>query len=183
VYGSVRDGRLGIRLVKYLDRKLQHRGHHVVTVDPQVFELPILERRLTDYEVGAAPSAVEQVGDIFWSADAFLFVTGEYNYSVPPALVNIIDHYLEAYHHKIAAVASYSYGPFGGVRALEQLRSLLAGCGLVTAPKTLPVPTVQDIFNEEGHTENARLDSWVDGFLADFEWYAGALAAARSSSG
>ena len=179
VYGSVRNGRLGIRLVRFLERKLESRGHHVVTVDPDTFRLPLLEQRMMDYDVGEAPSAVEQVGDLFDSADAFVFVTGEYNYSVPPALSNLIDHYMDQYHHKVAAMASYSYGPFAGVRAMEQLRSTLAGVGLITAPRTLPVPAIHEVFDEDGTTTRDDVDSWTDDFLADFEWYANTLTQAR----
>ena len=182
VFGSVREGRLGIRLMNFLERKLQARGHEVLAIDPLRFELPILERRLVDYEVGQAPSAVEQVGDLFASAEAFLFVTGEYNYSIPPALTNIIDHYGEQFHHKPAALASYSYGPFGGVRAMEQLRSTLSAVGLITTPRSLPVPAIHEIFSEDGTTEREDVDSWTDEFLGDLEWYASALAGARAVS-
>jgi NAD(P)H-dependent FMN reductase len=179
VFGSTRDGRLGTRLVRFLEGKLEARGHDVFVVDPLVFQLPLLERRWPDYEVGTAPSAVEQVGDIFASSDAFLFVTGEYNYSVPPALSNIIDHYVEQYQRKVAALASYSFGPFAGVRAMEQLRSLLAGVGLITVPRSFPVPAVQEVFDEDGVTTREDLESWSEEFLSDLEWYAAALASHR----
>lgn len=180
VYGSVREGRLGIRLARFLEQKLTTRGHHVLMVDPDTFQLPLLERRLADYEVGSAPSAVEQVGDLFSSAEAFVFVTGEYNYSVPPALSNIIAHFSDQFHRKPAALASYSYGPFAGVRAMEQLRSMLAGVGLVATPRSMPVPAVHDVFDDDGVTDREDIQSWADDFLADLEWYATALTSARN---
>lgn len=180
VYGSVREGRLGIRLAHFLEHRLAARGHHVLMIDPDTFQLPLLERRMVDYEVGTAPSAVEQVGDLFASAQAFVFVTGEYNYSVPPALSNIVAHYIEQFHHKPAALASYSYGPFAGVRAMEQLRSMLAGVGLITTPRSMPVPAVQNVFDEDGGTDRDDIQSWADDFLADLEWYATALSSART---
>ncbi|MFO8041662.1 MAG: NADPH-dependent FMN reductase [Alkalispirochaeta sp.] len=179
VYGSVREGRLGIRLARFLEHRMTARGHHVLMIDPETFQLPLLERRMVDYEVGTAPSAVEQVGDLFASAEAYVFVTGEYNYSVPPALSNIIAHYIEQFHHKPAALASYSYGPFAGVRAMEQLRSMLAGVGLITTPRSMPVPAVQDVFDDEGITDREDIQSWADDFVADLEWYAAALTSAR----
>lgn len=181
VYGSVREGRLGIRLARFLEQKLTTRGHHVLMIDPETFQLPLLERRLIDYEVGNAPSAVEQVGDLFASAEAYVFVTGEYNYSVPPALTNIVAHFADQFHRKPAALASYSYGPFAGVRAMEQLRSMLAGVGLVTTPRSMPVPAVQDVFDEDGVSHREDIQSWAGDFLTDLEWYASALTAARSA--
>lgn len=182
VYGSVRDGRRGIRLVQYLEHLLTERGHEVVTVDPDRFPMPLLERRLVEYEIGTAPASIEQVGDLFSSAEGFVFVTGEYNYSVPPALSNIIDHFGDEFRRKCAAIAGYSYGPYGGVRAIEQLRSMLAAVGLVTSPVSLPVATVQETLGEDGTTDRSDLDEAATRFVREFEWYTDALTSARSRS-
>ncbi len=65
---------------------------------------------------------------------------------------------------------------------MEQLRSMLAGVGLVTTPRSLPVPSVHDVFDEEGNTDREDVDQWTDTFIADLEWYASALAAARAGT-
>lgn len=57
-------------------------------------------------------------------ADGYIFVTGEYNHSMPGALKNAIDYLNKEWNNK--AVGFVSYGSAGGARAVEQLR-LVAG--------------------------------------------------------
>ena len=84
-------------------------------------------------------------------ADAFIIVSGEYNHSIPPALSNLLDHFLEEYFWRPSAIVCYSAGAFGGVRAAMQLRAMLSELGTPSIPSLLPVPRVQDAFDEEGH--------------------------------
>jgi NAD(P)H-dependent FMN reductase len=64
-----------------------------------------------------------------WSAkiasfDAFIFVTAEYNHSIPAALKNAIDYLYLEWNNKAAGFVSY--GSAGGSRAVEQLRQVMA---------------------------------------------------------
>ena len=47
------------------------------------------------------------------TADAFVFVTGEYNWGQQPGLKNLTDHFLEEWYCP-AAIASYSAGRLAG---------------------------------------------------------------------
>ena len=85
------------------------------------------------------------------AADAFIIVSGEYNHSIPPALSNLLDHFLEEYFWRPSAIVCYSAGAFGGVRAAMQLRAMLCELGTPSIPSLLPVPNVQDAFDENGH--------------------------------
>ena len=89
-------------------------------------------------------------------ADAYVVVSGEYNHSVPPALANLLDHFLEEYFRKPSAIVSYSAGSFGGVRAAVVLRSMLAEMGMSSIPSTLPIPTVQSAFDDAGAPTDPR---------------------------
>ena len=51
---------------------------------------------------------------LFRRADAFVIVTAEYNHSIPPALSNTLDHFLEEYFWRPSAIVCYSAGAFGG---------------------------------------------------------------------
>ena len=64
------------------------------------------------------------------ACDGFVFVTPEYNHSVPGVLKNAIDHLYYQWHHKAAGFVSY--GSAGGVRAVEQLRLVLAEVKVAT---------------------------------------------------
>lgn len=57
------------------------------------------------------------------SYDGFVFVTPEYNHSIPAALKNAVDYLYAEWHDKAAGFVSH--GVHGGVRAVEQLRLAL----------------------------------------------------------
>lgn len=56
--------------------------------------------------------------------DGFIFVTGEYNHSVPPALANAISFLNSEWANKAAGIVGY--GSALGVRAVEHLRAILS---------------------------------------------------------
>ena len=115
-YGSVRSERQGIKYARFLNAQLAARGHQVSFVDPLEYRLPLLDKMHKEYPVGAAPDPLPELADIIRSADGFMIVSGEYNHSIPPALTNLLDHFLEEWFWRPSAIACYSAGAFGGVR-------------------------------------------------------------------
>ncbi|QTG79421.1 NADPH-dependent FMN reductase [Arthrobacter crystallopoietes] len=64
-----------------------------------------------------------------WSAkinefDGFIFVTGEYNHTLTPALANALSYLNVEFNNKAAGIVSY--GSMGGARAAEHLRNVLS---------------------------------------------------------
>ena len=82
LYGSYRQGRMGIRLADYLVRRLAERGHGAELIDAKAVGLPMLDRMYKEYPEGEAPPAMERLAGRIREADGFLFVTGEYNWGV-----------------------------------------------------------------------------------------------------
>ena len=117
LYGSVREARAGIRVVRYLTAALRRRGHTTTVVDAAEQRLPLLDRMYKEYERGSAPAVLERLAELYRKADAFVIVSGEYNHGIPPALKNLLDHFLEEYFFRPSAIVCYSAGQFGGVRA------------------------------------------------------------------
>ena len=113
------------------------------------------------------------------AADAFIIVSGEYNHSIPPALSNLLDHFLEEYFWRPSAIVCYSAGAFGGVRAAMQLRAMLGELGTPSIPSLLPIPAVQEAFDDEGRPRDAVYHQRAEGSLTSWKWYARALKAAR----
>ena len=132
-----------------------------------------------EYEKGQAPEVLERLATRIRAADAFIIVSGEYNHSIPPALSNLLDHFLEEYFWRPSAIVCYSAGAFGGVRAAMQLRAMLCELGTPSIPSLLPVPRVQDAFDEEGHPREEIYHQRKARFLSELEWYARALKTAR----
>jgi NAD(P)H-dependent FMN reductase len=181
VYGSVRSGRQGIKAARFVVKMLEERGHEVTLVDPLERKVPLLDKMYKEYAAGEAPEVLESLSRIYREADAFVFVTGEYNHGVPPALANLIDHFMNEYFWRPAGIVCYSAGPFGGVRAAVQLRVILGEAGMVTIPSMFPVTKVQNAFDDDGNALDDAYARRIQRFLDELEWYAGALKEARKS--
>ena len=181
--GSVRSDRQGIKAARFVERSLATRGHEVSVVDPVELNLPILDRMYKEYPAGQAPPALDSVSALYRRSDAFVVVSGEYNHSIPPALSNLLDHFLEEYFFRPSAIVCYSSGAFGGVRAAMQLRAMLCELGMPSIPSLLPIPRVAEAVSASGEAQAAHLTARFDRFADEFEWYAGALASARRQHG
>jgi NAD(P)H-dependent FMN reductase len=131
----------------------------------------------------APPAILQRMASIVTTADAYIVVSGEYNHMVPPALANLLDHFLEEYFWKPSAIVSYSAGAFGGVRAAIALRAMLSELGMSSIPSTLPVPRVQNAFSLEGEPEDPAWLKRAERFLGELEWYGEAMRAARIRDG
>lgn len=161
-------------------RRLEARGHAVTLVDPLELRLPLLDRMYKEYPKGAAPEPLETLAARIRAADGVVVVTGEYNHAAPPALVNLLDHFLEEWFWRPSAIVSYSAGPFGGVRAASHLRDMLGELGMPAIPSSLPVPAVQSAFDDDGTPRDAAWNRRADRFVDELEWYARAFAAERA---
>ncbi|MEM9965203.1 MAG: NAD(P)H-dependent oxidoreductase, partial [Asticcacaulis sp.] len=115
------------------------------------------------------------------SADGLLFVTPEYNRSVPGVLKNAIDHASRPYGQsafagKPAGVLGVSVGAIGTSLAQQHLRNILA---YLDAP-TLGQPeaflqATDSLLTEDGHVGDKSRDflqGWLDAFIAHVQRYA-----------
>lgn len=109
-----------------------------------------------DEDDEAAPgAAVEAWREAIAQADVLLFVTPEYNSSIPGALKNAVDWASRpvkgaALRNKPAAVVGASTGMFGAVWAQAELRKVLAAAGARVIDRELPIGSADDAFTEDG---------------------------------
>ena len=179
LYGSARSARQGIKAARFVAKKLQERDHDVSLVDSAEHDLPLLDLMYKEYEAGKAPAAMESIAEVLRSSDGFVVVSAEYNHSIPAALKNLLDHYQSEYLYKPSAIVTYSAGPFGGVRALVNLRAILAELGTPSIPSAFPVSHIGSSFDDDGNAVDTAYDERVVKFLDEFDWYSNALKQAR----
>ncbi len=183
--GSVRSDRVGERVAKWVIKQLEARGHEAVLVDPAKLELPLLDRMWKEVknddspEHAALKAKLKPLADLYQRADGFAIVSAEYNHTAPPALVNLIDYFLEEYFYRPSAIVCYSAAPFGGVRAAIGLRSLLAEVGMGSIPSLQPIPAAGDAISEDGIALTQQLVEKSGKFYDEFDWYMRAFAAER----
>src|SRR6516162_10893631 len=149
-YGSYRSDRMGIRLATYIVEGLGKRGENPELIDAKAVGLPILDCMYKEYPKGEAPPAMEELAQKIRAADAFVFVTGEYNWGVQPGLKNLTDHYLEEWFWRPAAIASYSAGRIGGARSNSAWHGMLSEMGMVVISSTLSVGPIAQTLDEQG---------------------------------
>ena len=179
IYGSARRARQGIKAARFLARMLEQRGHSVTLIDSEEYELPLLDRMFKEYDADTAPADMTKISKALDAADGFVIVSAEYNHSVPAALKNLLDHFQAEYLYKPSAIVTYSAGPFGGVRALVNLRAILAELGTPSIPSAFPVSQVHKAFDDEGNALEESYERRIVKFLDEYEWYADALCRKR----
>lgn len=183
LYGSYRSDRMGIRLADYIVAGLTARGAAPDFVDAKAVGLPILDRMYKEYPKGTAPAAMETLAGRIRDADAFLFVTGEYNWGVQPGLKNLTDHFLEEWFWRPAAIASYSAGRLSGAHAATAWHGTLCEMGMVVVSSTLTVGPIAQTLDEGGTpigAAGAALDRAFPRFADDLAWWTEAARAQRA---
>jgi NAD(P)H-dependent FMN reductase len=179
--GSMRRDRMGPRAAQLVIRELERRGHVAHVVDPLELQLPVLDRMYKEYPAGEAPQPLERLAALYRGVDGFIIVSGEYNHGIPPALKNLLDHFLEEYFFRPSGIVCYSAGGFGGVRAAMQLRMTLAELGMPSISSLLPIPRIGQAIDDEGVAAEPITDRSMNRFLDEFLWHADALAEARKA--
>jgi len=173
-YGSYRSDRMGIRLADYLVAKLSARGEAAELIDAKAIGLPMLDRMYKEYPAGTAPAVMESLANKIKAADAFVFVTGEYNWGVQPGLKNLTDHFLEEWFWRPAAIASYSAGRFSGVRSGFVWHGILSEMGMIAISSTLaagPIAHTLDVDAKPIGDAGAALDRAFPNFADDLAWW------------
>ena len=184
VYGSYRSDRQGIRLAHFLRDAFNGRGAQAELIDAKAIGLPMLDRMYKEYPSGEAPPALEELAVKIRGADAFVFVTGEYNWGVQPGLKNLTDHFLEEWFWRPAAIASYSAGRFAGVRAGLAWHGTLSEMGMVVVSSTLAVGTIGHALDAQGNPTGEGGEALARAFprFADeLTWWAQAAQVQRAS--
>jgi NAD(P)H-dependent FMN reductase len=133
IMGSTRPGRAGAPIAQWFAaRAKDHGGFDVNVVDLAELGLPLLDEpnhpRLRQY----TQQHTKDWSAIADAADAFVFVTPEYNYGYPASLKNAIDYLHQEWQHKPVGFVSYG-GVAAGTRAVQQLKQV------VTTLRMLPV--------------------------------------------
>jgi len=140
VIASVREGRGGAAVADWFVAFARTHGHFEVSVlDLKEFDLPLLDEpahpRLQKYERETTKRWSAAVRDM----DAFVFVTPEYNFGCPPALVNALDHLYVEWSYKPVGFASYG-GVSGGLRGVQMTKQIVTTLKMVPMVEAVNVP-------------------------------------------
>lgn len=139
---STRPGRVGATVAEWFHGYAQAHGQfECELVDLAEVALPLFDEphhpRLQKYEHEHTRRWSASVA----SADAFVFVTPEYNFGPPPSLLNALNYLYKEWNYKPAAFVSYG-GISGGMRAVEREKSTLTTLKMVPLMEAVTVVDV-----------------------------------------
>ncbi|NRP85634.1 NAD(P)H-dependent FMN reductase [Ensifer adhaerens] len=183
LYGSYRSDRLGIRLANYIVTSLRQRGNNAELIDAKDVGLPMLDRMYKEYPKGSAPPEMERLAAKIRGADAFVFVTGEYNWGMQPGLKNLTDHYLEEWFWRPAAIVSYSGGRLSGAHAAVPWHGTLSEMGMVVISSTLAVASISTALDADNKPFGSGGDALARAFprfADDLSWWTEAVKRQRA---
>jgi len=131
----------------------------------------------TDLAVTADVSAYRQRLAV---ADAFVVITSEYNHGYPASLKTAFDNAKHEWRAKPIGFVSYG-GLSGGLRAVEQLRQVVAEIHMVSIRETVSFHQAKRRFDESGHTQDGAAIDAAERMIRQLAWWALALRTARTA--
>lgn len=174
ISSSIRDDRMSPSIADWVLTTLTEcDGIEVDLIDLAQIALP------DDNLLSPGGGPATEVGERIEAADAFVFVTPEYNHSYPASLKRLIDWHYAQWKLKPAAIVAY--GVHGGYSAIEHLRGVLAELNMVTTRRCLGLPAPWEAVDDaERFAPSEPVTTALNGALAELAWWADLLTDARA---
>ena len=180
---STRPGRVGEAVARWFDTFVrQHGKFEAVLVDVADFDLPVYDEPhhpiLQKYQHEHTHKWSKSVA----AADAYAFVTPEYNYGPPPSFVNALNYVYREWNYKPCGFVSYG-GVSGGLRAVQMEKQLVTTLKMMPMVEGVTVPMVAQRLDERGvFQSNELIDTSARQMLDELFKWAQALAPLRGVS-
>lgn len=147
---STRPGRIGSTIGKWFNEYARtHGGFDVEFVELADQNLPVFDEpqhpAAQQYEHEHTKAWSKKVAE----ADAFVFVTPEYNFSTPPSLLNALTYLVREWAYKPVGFVSYG-GISGGIRGVQMTKQILTTFKMFPIYEAVVLPNVSGFLNDEG---------------------------------
>jgi NAD(P)H-dependent FMN reductase len=187
IVGSTRPERQVEPVTRWVvGRASAHKAFDVETLDLRDWPLPMFAEGMTTIGDIANPTysapIVKHWNQKIAEADAYVFITPEYNHSIPAVLKNAIDSVFVsfAFRNKPAAFVGYSGGVVGGARAVEHLAHIAIEAEMAPLRNTVLIAEIGKAFAADGMPVNPITTAALDILLEDLAWWSAALKHARA---
>jgi NAD(P)H-dependent FMN reductase len=154
--GSLRTGSHNARLAAVAAYQFAQAGAEVTRISLGDFPLPIYDGDLQT-KSGVPKNAIN-LKRMIGAHHGVLFVTPEYNSSVPPLVKNTIDWVTrvqdaqevrgQVFRDRVFAIAAASESRLGGTRALAALRLILSACHATVIPNQLALSFASEAYDD-----------------------------------
>jgi NAD(P)H-dependent FMN reductase len=145
---SVRVKRAGLPVGEWFRGVAERHGKFAIRfIDLREVNLPLFDEpnhpRFQRYEFDHTKAWSRTIAE----ADAFAFVTPEYNFSTPPALNNALHYLYVEWNYKPAMFVSYG-GVSGGTRGVQMTRLTLGALKMVAIPEAVHIPFIARLIED-----------------------------------
>ena len=188
IIGSTREGRQADSVARWLVPIAKaHGAFDVEVLDLRDWALPFFQETFATVGDLKNPTysqpIVKQWNQKLAAADAFLFITPEYNHSIPGVLKNALDSVFVSFamRHKPAGMVGYSNGLAAGVRAVEHLAQIAFETEMHALRDTVLIARVQEAFKPDGSPAQPMMDASLRVMLDDLAWWGQVLKTARAT--
>jgi NAD(P)H-dependent FMN reductase len=149
ITSTVREGRKGPLVTAWIAEIARQNGSfNVEVLDLGVINLPMMNEPLHPVMKKYKHEHTKQWSAKIEDADAFIFVTAEYDYNYPAPLRNALEYLYHEWAYKPAGIISYG-GISGGTRATNSLKSDLSVFKIVPLTETIHFPFFTQSINEQ----------------------------------
>ncbi len=176
IIGSTRPGRKGPIVAEWVNEFAREFGKfEVELIDLAELDLPLLDEPNHPSMQNYQHDHTKRWSAIVDEADAFVFVTPEYDFFPPASLINAIQCVLKEWKYKPAAFVSYG-GVSGGLRAMQELRLLFGNVGGVALSQSVPMPFFTQFIGDDGKFKpNEPMLEGIKGVFGELHKWATAL--------
>lgn len=176
---STRPTRVGPRVADWFIELARAEGEFdVQRIDLAEFALPVFDEPEHPAKRDYRHAHTRRWSDSVARADAFVFVTPEYNYGPPPPLLNALNYVYHEWHYKPAAFVSYG-GISGGVRAVQVEKLTLTTLRMMPIPEQVSIPFVSKQLDDERFNASDAQHKAAVGMLAELLRWTRALQSLR----
>lgn len=180
IIGSIRPGRVGLPVATWFHGcALEHGAFDVELIDLAEENLPLMQEpnhpRLRQYTLPHTFAWSEKID----SADAYVFVTPEYNHGLPAALKNAIDYLSQEWQYKPVGFVSYG-GTAAGARSADQLIQVVTTLKMMPMFETVSIPFVANLVKDGELKANEIMGTAAGTMLNELYRWAEALAPLRA---
>lgn len=168
ILGSTRNGRNGEVIAQWLLGLAQDRDIEYTLIDLKSFDVPVYEAETLPMMANKSydDPRVQAWSDAVDACDAFVFVTPEYNHSVPGPFKNAFDSLGREWQGKPLAYVGYSYT--GGIRAVEAWRLAAANFSMQQLRSQLEINLLTDF--QDGEFAPAEFKAGIfQGIMSELE--------------
>jgi chromate reductase len=169
---------VGSLATQSINRKLALALAKLAPLELDLREIPIRDLPLYSYDYDSDyPEVAKRFKDAIANVDAVLFVTPEYNRSIPGALKNAIDwasrpYGQNAFTRKPSAVIGTSPGSIGTAVGQQHLRSILSFCNSpqMNAPEAY-IQFTPNLIEEDGEVSQDSTAEFLKNYMAEFRTF------------